>query len=210
MDSTSNTTKTTSDTKYLIIFCLGQPGSGKNTQCNLVKTKYNIVHFGTGDLLRAEAKNPDSKVGQEINQMIKDGVIVPSVITCKLAKNHMEKFGKNKVFLIDGFPRNKENLEGMEKVFGSEFSILAVLYLHCSEEICSFRIKKRALDSGRVDDNEDSLRKRFKVFENETLPNINELSLITKVMKIDSSGDDRMVVHKNICEGFDEMKVEKI
>jgi UMP-CMP kinase len=98
MNSGSGETPNTSaissmDDLYKVIFVLGPPGSGKNTQCAKIVTRYNLIHFGCGDLLRAAAEEK-SEEGEYINQLIKDGLIVPVRITCSLAKREMEKFGK--------------------------------------------------------------------------------------------------------------------
>lgn len=192
---------------YRVIFCLGNPGSGKNTQCDLIKEKYKdrIFHFSCGDLLREEASNPNSKNGEIINQMIKEGMIVPADITCRLAKNQMEKIGKEYVFLIDGFPRNEENYNGWKKVFGDESKIEAVLFLQCSDEVCSSRIKKRSQNSGRIDDNDVSLQKRFDVFKKETLPNIENLTQFSKIIKINSEGDNIHIIFNEICNEIDKI-----
>ncbi len=188
------------DTQYKVIFVLGNPGSGKNTQCDFIKEKYNtkIHHFSCGDLLREEAANETSKNGEMINKLIKEGKIVPATVTCSLAKREMQSKGKNKLFLIDGFPRNEENLEGWLKVFGDECKIEAVLFFDCADEICTKRIKLRSQSSGRIDDNDDSLRKRFKVFQDETIPNINRLSKMTNVIKINTEGNDKLEIFKEI------------
>ena len=75
--------------KPYIIFVLGGPGTGKGTQCaNLVKN-YNFVHLSAGDLLRAEIAS-NSKDGELISGIIKEGKIVPSEITVGLLKKSVE------------------------------------------------------------------------------------------------------------------------
>ena len=54
------------DNKYKIIFMIGPPGVGKNTQCDKLVEKYNFIHFSAGDLLRAEISK-----GTENGQLIK-------------------------------------------------------------------------------------------------------------------------------------------
>jgi UMP-CMP kinase len=49
--------------------------------------KYGYVHLSAGDLLREEAAKPDSPLGKEINEHIKNGSIVPVAVTCKLLEN---------------------------------------------------------------------------------------------------------------------------
>lgn len=190
--------------QYKVIFCLGNPGSGKNSQCDLIKEKFNFTHFSCGDLLRAEASTKDSENGDLINYYIKEGLIVPAKITCSLAKREMDNKGKENIYLIDGFPRNKENLEGWNQVFGDNCKILSVIYLDCSENTCMKRIKIRAQGSGRIDDNDDSLLKRFKVFRDETLPNIEHLSSITKIIKVNSE-NQKDKVFDDLCIEIDKV-----
>lgn len=64
--------------KPLVVFILGGPGSGKGTQCNMIKEHFKFVHLSAGDLLREERQNPHSKDGQLIEECIVEGKIVPS------------------------------------------------------------------------------------------------------------------------------------
>ena len=60
--------------------------NGQSLLCYSLK-KYGYVHLSAGDLLREEAAKPDSPLGKEINEHIKDGSIVPVAVTCKLLEN---------------------------------------------------------------------------------------------------------------------------
>jgi adenylate kinase family enzyme len=81
---------------------------------------------------------------------------------------------------------------------------LGVLFLECPEEICTKRILSRSSTSGRVDDNEISLKKRFSVFTAETLPTIEELRSFTQIINIKS--DRSMdVVFTDTCIEFDKI-----
>jgi UMP-CMP kinase len=93
------------------VFILGGPGSGKGTQSELLRDRHNFVHLSAGDLLRTERKNKDSQDGALIEKCIVEGKIVPSQITVKLLGNAMTKEKERNRFLIDGFPRNQENLQ---------------------------------------------------------------------------------------------------
>jgi len=103
-----------SSSKPKVIFVLGGPGAGKGTQCVRISKTFGYVHLSAGDLLREEAAKTDSTLGQQINDHIKNGSIVPVAITCKLLENAMIASGKDH-FLIDGFPRNQDNVDGWEK-----------------------------------------------------------------------------------------------
>ena len=103
-------------------------------------------------------------------------------------------------YLIDGFPRNKENLDGWLKFFGDSAQITAVLFLECTQEECTERITKRSQKSGRIDDNQDSLKKRFDVFYNETMGNYSNLENITKVIKVNADSDKETVFQRITVE----------
>ena len=97
--------------KPMVFFVLGGPGSGKGTQSLKLAKEHGFVHLSAGDLLREE-KNSGSETASMINTYIKEGKIVPGEVTVGLIKKVIEKNGWNQnKYLIDGFPRNKENLD---------------------------------------------------------------------------------------------------
>jgi UMP-CMP kinase len=80
---------------------------------------YEFVHLSAGDLLRAE-RDSGSPNGDLINNIIKEGKIVPVEITCGLIKKAMEQAGwEAKTYLVDGFPRNEDNLQGWMKTMSA-------------------------------------------------------------------------------------------
>lgn len=71
---------------------------------------------------RAERNTAGSPYGTLIEEHITNGTIVPVEITCSLIDRAITDSG-NKFFLVDGFPRNEDNLSGWTramstKVFG--------------------------------------------------------------------------------------------
>ncbi|XP_043715615.1 UMP-CMP kinase 3-like isoform X3 [Telopea speciosissima] len=179
--------------KVKVVFVLGGPGSGKGTQCANIVEHFGFTHLSAGDLLRAEIKS-GSENGTMIQNMIKEGKIVPSGVTINLLQKAMQE-SDNVKFLIDGFPRNEENRAAFEKVTGiiPEF----VLFFDCSEEEMERRILNR--NQGREDDNIDTIRKRFKVFIESSLPVIEYYESKGKVRKIDAG--------KPVEEVFEAVKV---
>ncbi|KAF5946464.1 hypothetical protein HYC85_016692 [Camellia sinensis] len=169
-----------SEKKATVVFVLGGPGSGKGTQCTNIVEHFGYTHLSAGDLLRAE-KESSSENGTMIQNMIKEGKIVPSVVTIKLLQRAMQANNNDK-FLIDGFPRNEENRAAFESVTGIEPEF--VLFLDCSEEVMERRLLGR--NQGRADDNIDTIRKRFKVYMESTLPVIEYYNSKGKVRKIDA------------------------
>lgn len=162
--------KMSGDCRPSVLFVLGAPGSGKGTQCANIVEKFNFAHLSAGDLLRAERNTPGSPYGNLIEEHIRNGTIVPVKITCSLIDRAMHAHAEN-FFLIDGFPRNKDNLDGWEREMKDKVNVLGVLFFNCSDEVCTTRCLARgAAGSGRSDDNEESLRKRFVTYKNDTMP----------------------------------------
>ena len=94
-----------------------------------------------------------------------------------------EKFN----FLIDGFPRNQENLEGWNEQMGEKSNLKFVLFFDCTEEVCVSRLLERGKTSGRSDDNADSIKKRFQTYYNSSMPIIEQFEKKDMVRKIDST-----------------------
>ena len=119
--------------------------------------------------------------------MIKNGEIVPVAITCGLIKIAMEKAGwASKKFLIDGFPRNQDNYDGWTKVMGEVTDVAYVLHFDATEEEMINRVMERAKTSGRIDDNLESLKKRFNNFKTEQMPIIEKFDAMGKAKKINA------------------------
>lgn len=175
-----------------VVYVLGGPGSGKSTQCSKIAKHLGFRHLSAGDLLEAEAES-GSNDGKMIREYKKEGKLVPSEIIVKLLQKAMQE-SQNKNFVIDGFPRNEENLSAAENILKIEPD--AVLVFDCSEEEMTRRILNR--NQGRVDDKIDTIKKRLNVYSESTLPVINYYSSKGKVREIDAG--------RPIDEVFDEIK----
>ncbi|KAJ1263743.1 hypothetical protein BS78_09G209700 [Paspalum vaginatum] len=125
--------------KVTVVFVLGGPGSGKGTRCTNIVNHFGFDHLSAGDLLRAEIKS-GSENGTMIENMIKEGKIVPSEVTIKLLQEAMIK-NENDKFLTDGFPRNEENRAAPENV--TKISRAFVLFFDCPEEVMEGRLLGR-------------------------------------------------------------------
>jgi len=173
------------DAKPKVLFVLGGPGAGKGTQCaKIVEDFKDWAHISAGDCLRAERQDPNSKDGELIESIIKEGKIVPVAITVKLLQKAMVKSGK-KCFLIDGFPRNLDNVTGWQENVGELAQVCGVLYYEAREDELEKRLLARGATSGRSDDNIESIKKRFKTYVAETMPIIDSYKATNQVHTID-------------------------
>lgn len=190
--------------KYNVIFVLGGPGAGKGTQCENIVREFGYVHLSAGDLLREERQRPGSQFGEEIDTHIKNGTIVPVQITCSLLKRAMESSGKDR-FLIDGFPRNQDNLDGWNKEMSDVATVIRVLFFNCPEQVCVERCLSRGKTSGRTDDNEESLKKRIKTYNESTMLIIEHYRKLDLVSEI-NAGNSPDAVFEDVKKVLDGLK----
>lgn len=131
--------------------------------------EFGCSHLSAGDLLREERKSGSANAAL-IQKIIDEGKIVPVAITVNLIKAAIEaQVAKGKtVFLVDGFPRDAENVRGWEDVMGNFCEVAFVLFFDCPEAVMEKRLLGR--NEGRSDDNIETVRKRFKTYADSTYP----------------------------------------
>ncbi|CAD8173696.1 unnamed protein product [Paramecium octaurelia] len=182
--------------KAEVIFILGGPGSGKGTQCEKMVKDYCFFHISAGDLLRAERKKggPDA---EELENIMREGKLVPSDILVKLIKKEIESLGNTGRYILDGFPRSQDNWESWTKIIGNSVEARFLLMFECSEAVMEQRLLKRGETSGRADDNVETIKKRFVTFMNETQPIVTDFEKKNKVVKVsaEASPDE---VYENV------------
>ncbi len=180
--------------KAKVIFIIGGPGSGKGTECMKIKEKFNYNHMSTGEILRNIVKNKEGNDWQELESDMKEGKLISSEKLISFIKLGIIS-SKNKKILLDGFPRNKENINEWNKQMKDIADVVAIFYF----EVPEILMKKRLLgrNEGRIDDNEETIIKRINNFNIETKPVIDFYEKEGKLIKIDAS--------KNVDEVFNEI-----
>lgn len=148
--------------KHKVIFIIGGPGSGKGTACEHLIEKYGLSHFSTGDLLRQEMKN-QTKIGLEITDIMNRGDLVPGDVSVRLLKENIMSLKTDQISLIDGFPRNEDNVHWWQEEAAAYIDVLGVIYLDCEVETMKKRILGR--NQGRSDDNEEVFTHRIEIFQ---------------------------------------------
>lgn len=170
-----------------VVYVLGGPGAGKGTQCEYLVRDFGFKHLSAGDLLRAEQDRPGSEFGDMIKDYIRNGQIVPMEVTIQLLENAMRDTMDNEgifKFLIDGFPRKLDQATKFEEaVVPSKFT----LFYDLQENVMHDRLIKRGETSGRSDDNEESIKKRFKTFVETSMPVVDMFEKDGRVVNVDAS-----------------------
>ena len=168
--------------KKQAIFVIGGPGVGKGTICGYLAKDYNFQTFSTGDLLRSIVKEKNIEGWEKLDSDMKEGKLISSERVLFYLKEAILKSDKEIIF-IDGYPRNKENIDIWDKVMTNIVDIKAVLFFDGSHEIMKKRIYGRK--DGRNDDNKETILKRINIFENETRPLISIFEQKGKLIRVD-------------------------
>ena len=171
----------------LILF--GKPGSGKGTQAEFVKNKYDLIHISTGDVFRYNiSKKTD--LGLLAKSYMEKGDLVPDNVTIKMLEAEVNKSPNANGFIFDGFPRTTLQAEILDEfLLSNELSITMTIALEVDEKILIERLIKRGKDSGRVDDQDRSkIENRFDEYNKKTSILINYYKSQNKFFQIDGIG----------------------
>lgn len=152
----------------LLIF--GAPGSGKGTQSKFLAEHYGIEHISTGDLLRGEVAK-GSEMGHKVEALISQGNLVPDELILKILFDHINNIKDYKGLILDGFPRTIVQAKELIREFQDRSWKLPLLVaLDVPEGQLMERLLVRSKVSGRSDDNEETISKRFRVYREQSEP----------------------------------------
>lgn len=203
-----------------IVF-IGPPGSGKGTQARMVAEELGIPFISTGDIIRDEIKIR-TELGKKAQLYVKNGELVPDDIVIEMLLANLPQS-----FVLDGFPRNIPQATLFEKI-----KLDYVFYLYLDIHDITKRISKRIVCPNckkvynllskppktpdicdkcgskltlRMDDTEETVKKRMDVYNNETQPLLDYYRKRKSLIEIDSSGSIAEV-HNRIMKAVKEMR----
>ncbi len=154
--------------KNIIIF--GAPGSGKGTYSDKIVAKYGLAHISTGDVLRAEISG-GTELGKIALSYTQEGKLVPDELMIDILAKTYDKQPKGKGVIFDGFPRTIAQAEALKKMLADRGDDLGIMIeLVVDEDELMKRLLNRAIEQGRADDNEATIRNRFQVYHTQTEP----------------------------------------
>ena len=207
-----------------IIF-VAPPAAGKGTQSSLLVEKYGLIHISTGDLLRAEVAS-GSNLGNSLKDKMASGELISDDIVLELLKNRLMQDDIKKGFILDGYPRNINQANELNKVLDElNMKIDHVLYLDMDKTLAMHRalgrqscpkcgktynkyeeVFKPKVDGkcddcqedliSRTDDNEETFNTRFDTYLDNTQPLLDYYKEIGLLSVIDNSGTPEETFNK--------------
>lgn len=153
----------------LVLF--GAPGSGKGTQSSKIIDSFGLHHISTGELLRDHISR-GTELGQVADRYISKGQLIPDELMIDILDHELSTNLKDaKGVIFDGFPRTIPQAEALEKLLEKRGTSLAgVIGLEVPEDELVERLLNRGKESGRADDNLETIKNRLEVYHNQTEP----------------------------------------
>ncbi|MFC9918033.1 adenylate kinase [Agromyces binzhouensis] len=175
----------TPSARFLIV---GPQGSGKGTQGVLVAEAFGVPQVATGDIFRENVKG-GTELGKRVQAIIEAGDLVPDELTSELVRDRLEQPDAARGFLLDGYPRNRGQVDDLEAFLsGRGESLDAVVELVVPREESITRLRQRAIDQGRTDDTEEVIANRLAIYERETAPILDVYREKDLVVRVDGVG----------------------
>jgi adenylate kinase len=193
------------------IILMGPPGSGKGTQAKNLAEHFGFTYFGTGDLMREEARNK-TEYGQIFQKIWDDGQgeLVPDDIVEKFVLEKFTQLDFTKGVVFDGFPRTLDQAKFMEKefsqinenfiVFDIEVSNQSLIGRMAARKVCHncgkifFKADSSGLKecdkcqgklSRRQEDEPEVVAKRLNIYDHQTKPLIDFFGQQGRLITID-------------------------
>lgn len=171
------------------LLLIGPPGAGKGTQAHLLSEALGVPAISTGDIFRANLR-AETELGLQAKAYMDAGDNVPDSLTNDLVRDRLSQPDTASGFLLDGYPRTTDQVRALDEVLAaSGTSMDAVVELVADPDVVVERLKKRALDQGRSDDDEAVVRHRLEVYSQQTAPLIDVYDERGLLLKVDGIGE---------------------
>lgn len=171
------------------LLLIGPPGAGKGTQAQRLSQALGVPAISTGDIFR-EHLRAETALGLQAKAFMDAGDNVPDSLTNDLVRDRLSQPDAAAGFLLDGYPRTIDQVRALDEVLAESGAAMdAVVELVADPDVVVERLKKRAVDQGRADDDEAVVRHRLDVYAQQTAPLIGVYAERGQLAKVDGLGD---------------------
>jgi adenylate kinase len=162
---------------------IGPPGAGKGTQAARVADRLGIPHVSTGEMFRHHV-GEDTDLGHQVKVIMEAGDYVPDSITVAMLEDRIAQPDAGDGFILDGFPRTLPQVDALDALIGQAGLDRVVLFTVDEDELA-----ERMLSRGRDDDTEETIRTRFRTYNEQTEPLIALYRQRDVVVEVDGMGE---------------------
>ena len=169
------------------IILFGPPGAGKGTQAKYLIKRTKGFQVSTGDILRNEIKN-DTKIGKMIINDMNDGKFISDEIVNEIIESIIFDSQKKNKLIFDGYPRSISQAEYLDELLNqTSQKIDFIFFLNVNKDTIVNRIKKRKIMEKRLDDDSDTILKRYDTYMNTTKPVLDFYNKSSNFYEIDGA-----------------------
>ena len=169
---------------------IGPPGAGKGTQAALVGEALGIPHISTGEMFRQNVSR-GTDLGRRVKAIMEEGGYVSDEVTVEMLAARLAEPDAAPGFILDGFPRTGPQVEALDRLLGDDGLDRVVLF-----EVDEDALVNRMMSRGRADDTEETIRNRFKIYQEQTAPLVEEYDDRDLLVRVDGIGDVREVTDR--------------
>ncbi len=186
--------------KVLMKFILiGIQGAGKSTQGNMMSAKLNIPYLSSGHIFRQMSREK-TPWGRYVKEVVNSGSLMPDDKTIEVVNEYLAKEAYAKGYILDGFPRTVTQA----KLFKN--GVDGVIYLNVSEKEAVWRLYGRMDDEIREDNNLQAIRRRIKLFHEQTMPVVEYYKSEGKLLEV--NGEQSIEeIHNEIMQRVNDLKL---
>jgi adenylate kinase len=170
------------------LLLLGPPGAGKGTQALRLRERLGVPQVSTGDMLRA-AVAAGSAIGKQARGYMERGELVPDQVVIGVAEERLRQADVRDGFILDGFPRTAPQARALDRLLARmQMALERVVSLEVEEDLLVERLLRRAQLEGRSDDTPAAIRKRMRVYGEQTRPLIDYYRGRSILKQVDGKG----------------------
>lgn len=186
----------------LNVVLFGAPGSGKGTQSERLINEFGLHHISTGEVLRDHIRR-GTELGKIADSYISKGQLIPDDLMIRILDDVLDKEAAGKEGVVfDGFPRTIPQAEALKELLLKRGTDLhAVVGLEVPEDELVERMLNRGKQTGRADDNIETIKNRLQVYHNQTHPLREYYTTEGKYLGINGSGNVEEI-YNNIAENL--------